>query len=459
MLSAFTKTTTSPAVPIHILTKADLPIWLDQQDDFTKSWVASIKFGQTNHESPLLIADTSGELKQVLVLAQHYDDFWVTAGLAMHLPQGVYQFVTELNHKYWQQWALAWGLGAYQFTRYKKPQRAPAQLLLPENISTQSLFEMLQATYLIRDLINTPASDMNPHTMQQAAAELAQEFNATFRAIVGDELLQQNYPMIHAVGRASQYAPRLLDLRWGNPQHPKLTLVGKGVSFDTGGLDLKDSKGMLLMKKDMGGAAHVLGLARLIMATGLPVRLRVLISAVENAVSGNAYRPGDIVTTRKGLTVEVNNTDAEGRLILCDALAEAGSEKPDLLIDFATLTGAARVAVGTEISALFTPNDELALSLERHGQQQSDPIWRLPLYAGYRRLLDSHCADLSNVASHPYAGAIVAGLFLQEFVPNDVTWAHFDLMAWNMSSRPGRPEGGEAMALRAVYSYLQERFT
>ncbi|MCK5620816.1 MAG: leucyl aminopeptidase family protein, partial [Alphaproteobacteria bacterium] len=314
------------------------------------------------------------------------------------------------------------------------------------------------ATSFVRDLINTPAADMGPADLAQAARELAGEFGADFTVTVGDELIEQNYPAIHAVGRAAAVAPRLIDISWGDPSHPKVTLVGKGVCFDTGGLDLKPSRGMALMKKDMGGAAMVLGLARMIMMTGLPVRLRVLAPAVENSVSGNAMRPRDILRTRKGLTVEIGNTDAEGRLVLADALTEAMADKPDLLLDFATLTGAARGAVGTGIAAMFTPDDNLAEDLYRQGVAEDDPVWRLPLWKPYRRMIDSKVADINNAGDSPHAGAITAALFLAEFVDEGISWAHFDIMAWNPAARPGRPEGGEAMAMRAAFATIKDRY-
>jgi leucyl aminopeptidase len=292
--------------------------------------------------------------------------------------------------------------------------------------------------------------------LSAAAQAVAKEFGAHFTAIVGEGLLKANYPMIHAVGRASSNPPRLIDLRWGK-RGPLIALVGKGVCFDSGGLDLKTASGMQLMKKDMAGGAHVLGLAQMIMAANLPVRLRVLIPAVENSVSGNAYRPLDVIRTRKGLTVEIGNTDAEGRLILCEALTEACSEKPDLLIDCATLTGAARVALGTDLPALFCNDDATAEALLRHGREQDDSLWRLPLHKPYRSMLDSKVADMNNVSDGSYAGAITAALFLNEFVEPGVPWAHIDMMAWNTRSRPGRPEGGEAVAVRALFAMIAER--
>jgi len=286
---------------------------------------------------------------------------------------------------------------------------------------------------------------------------LGKTHKAKVSVIVGDDLLKKNYPMVHAVGRASSRAPRLIDLTWGKASDPKVTLVGKGVCFDTGGLDLKPASGMLNMKKDMGGAATMLAVAGMIMGTGLAVRLRLLIPAVENSVSGNAFRPLDVVSTRKGISVEIGNTDAEGRLILCDALFEGASEKPTMMVDCATLTGAARIAVGSDLAALFCNNDELAQQLFASGEAVADPMWRLPLYKGYRALLDSKVADINNVSAGGFGGAITAALYLQEFVPDDVPWAHFDMMAWNNTSRPGRPEGGEAQAARAIFATIEKR--
>jgi leucyl aminopeptidase len=328
----------------------------------------------------------------------------------------------------------------------------------PDAADRAAVQRTAEAIYLVRDLINLPANDLGPAELADAAEKLARRHKAKCRVIVGDELIEAGYPAIHAVGRASVRAPRLIDLTWGRKSHSKVTIVGKGVCFDSGGLDIKPSSGMLLMKKDMGGAAHALGLAHMIMAAGLPVRLRVLVPAVENMVSGDAFRPLDVLRTRKGLTVEVGNTDAEGRLILCDALAEACREKPALLVDFSTLTGAARVALGPDIPAMFSNDDALADDLAAAGRAVSDPVWRLPLHQPYRKGLDSKVADIGNVASGGFAGAIVAGLFLEAFVEPGIPWAHFDLSAWNFSARPGRPEGGEALALRAVHAVIARRF-
>jgi leucyl aminopeptidase len=349
-------------------------------------------------------------------------------------------------------------MGTYRFDRYRRRAHAEARLIWPETAVRCVVERAVEATFLVRNLINTPASDMGPEELTEAVRVVGRRFAARCRVITGNELILENYPAIHAVGRASARPPRLADLAWGDPGAPKLTLVGKGVCFDTGGLDLKPSTAMKLMKKDMGGAALVLGLAQMIMDAGLPVRLRLLVPAVENSVSGSAMRPLDVVRTRKGLTVEIGNTDAEGRVILADALAEAAAEDPALLIDCATLTGAARTALGTELPALFTDDDGLADVLLAEATATGDPLWRLPLWGPYRRHLDGKVADLNNAPDHPYAGAILAALFLAEFAAPVRAWAHIDTMAWNTESRPGRPEGGEAMGLRALYGVIERRF-
>jgi leucyl aminopeptidase len=354
--------------------------------------------------------------------------------------------------------ALGWALATYAFARYHAKPASGAALVWPAGADRGRVERLARAAFLARDLTNTPAGDLGPEELAQAAVRVAEEGGACHRVIVGDDLLGENYPTIHAVGRASTRPPWLVDLVWGDPAAPKVTLVGKGVCFDTGGLDLKPASGMRLMKKDMGGAAIVLGLAQAIMDARLPVRLRVLLPCVENSVSGNAMRPMDIIRTRKGLTVEIGNTDAEGRLILCDALAEASTETPQLLIDMATLTGAARVALGPELAALFCNDDKLAAALLDAADAEEDPMWRMPLWRPYRKMIDSKIADLNNVSEGPHAGAITAALYLQEFVEPGIPWAHLDVMAWNPQSRPGRPEGAEATALRALYAHISRRF-
>lgn len=350
---------------------------------------------------------------------------------------------------------LLWSLAQYRFDKFKTVTCSPRVLAVAE---MQSLLNLANAIFLVRDLINTPAQDMDPSGLAEVAKHLAATYQAELNVCVGDDLLTAGYPAIHAVGRAAATAPRLIHLSWGNVQDPKVVLIGKGVCFDSGGLDIKSSGGMRLMKKDMGGAAHVLGLAQWIMETKLPIRLEMMIPAVENAVGPAAYRPGDVLRMRNGMTVEIENTDAEGRLVLADALVKACENKPELIIDFSTLTGAARVAVGTEIAAMFSHDEDLAEGLLTAGQSVVDPIWRLPLFEPYLSMLDSNIADIMNASNSSYAGAITAALFLQCFVDKSIPWAHFDIMAWNVTNKPGKPEGGEAMGLRAVADYLLKRF-
>jgi len=462
MLDCFTTQYSKKAIPILVFTPKDFSSWLSRQTHFTKSWLNSTGF-KADSGAICLLPDVTGKLIHVLCGISDIKNFWSVGNLPMTLPEGQYIFHWDvsdfdLDHAEYIDFAMAWGLGAYQFTRYKKPAKKIAQLVLPKNHHGSMIRNMVASICWVRDLINTPTDDMGPTELADAAMQLAKQYHAKIKQIVGEDLLKYNFPCIYTVGRASDDAPRLLDLRWGKKQHPKVTLVGKGVCFDTGGLDIKPSSAMLLMKKDMAGAAHVLGLARMVMEAKLPINLRVLIPAVENAIAGNAYRPGDVIKSRKGLTIEIGNTDAEGRVVLADALTEAVSDKPDLLIDMSTLTGAARIAVGTDISAMFSNHDAVANSLVHYGMQKSDPIWRLPLFAAYREALNSPIADINNASLDSYAGAITAALFLKEFVPDEIPWVHFDMMAWNLKSRPGRPQGGEAMALRALFSYLSEKY-
>ncbi|MFW6412510.1 MAG: leucyl aminopeptidase family protein [Oceanicaulis sp.] len=378
------------------------------------------------------------------------------AGAAMVLPEGDWAFEeTPFDPT---ETAIAFALGGYQFTRYKKPRRGPARLVPPSGCDVAEAERVARGAILTRDLVNTPAADMLPSGLEQAARDLAEAHGAEISSIVGEDLLAQNYPMIHAVGRASADAPRLIEIEWGDPAHPRLALVGKGVCFDSGGLDIKPASGMQLMKKDMGGAANVLGLASIIMDANLPVRLHVLIPAVENAISGNAFRPGDILNSRKGLTVEVGNTDAEGRLVLADAITRAIESEPDLLIDMATLTGAARVALGPELAPVYTEDAGFADALKTHGAACDDPVWPMPLHDGYDSWLDSDIADLSSTGKGGFAGSITAALFLRRFASDAKAWAHFDIFAWNPSARPGRPAGGEMLGARALWRALKERF-
>jgi leucyl aminopeptidase len=448
------------AVPLHPVTKAGLSDWLGALPPAQRAWAERCAY-KAEPGGILNLPDAEGGLAGIAVGVEPPDHpdrgLWSYAALPDALPPGAYRIATALEREAATNAALGWALGAYAFNRYKTRKAAPANLVWPAEADRDHVRHTAEATALGRDLINTPAGDLGPAELAATARSLAERYGATLAVIAGDDLLAQNYPAIHAVGRASAKPPCLIDLRWGAQTDPRITLVGKGVCFDSGGLDIKPSSGMKLMKKDMGGAATLLALASMIMAAGLKVRLRLLVPAVENMIAGNAMRPLDILPTRKGLTVEVGNTDAEGRLILCDALAEADREQPDLLIDCATLTGAARVALGPELPAMFTRQDALAEELARHGSATADPVWRLPLWPGYRRLIDTKIADLSSTGDSPHAGAITAALFLAEFVSSDTAWLHLDMMAWNVRARPGRPEGGEPQVLRALYRLVAAR--
>ena len=453
MLSCFFTEKNAKSIAIKLISQSKYAEWLQKQSATTQQWLAAIQF-RADPGQFSIVADGQGNIAYVLFCIPDVFSMWSIGHLPANLPEGQYYLETNDEH-YWN-YALAWGLGAYQFLRYKKSTRNMAMLFLPEE--NKKIQAVIKSIYGVRDWINTPTDDLGPSEFATIAAQIAEQFNAQFSEIVGDDLLTQNFPAIFTVGRASDDPARLIDIRWGNATHPKVTLVGKGVCFDTGGLDLKPSAYMQLMKKDMGGAAHVLGLASMIMQAQLPICLRVLIPVLENAVSGNAYRPGDVIKSRKGLTIEIGNTDAEGRVILADAITEAVSETPDLLIDIATLTGAARVALGPDVPVMFCNQDQLAEAVRQHGENQQDPVWRLPLYAPYRDYLNSTIADINNNPSEAYGGAITAALFLKEFVPDNIPWLHFDVMAWNLRTRPGRPQGGEAMGLRALFAYLQEQY-
>lgn len=451
------KGSAAPATPIEAVSEPAYGDWLKQQPKTVQAWLKATGF-KGNKGQHALLADSKGALERVVAIIGSPAGVWDMAALPAALPEGSYTLEGAASKSEAFQLALGWKLASYHFGRYKsKPQTFPT-LHTPKGVSETALQQMADAIFLARDLINTPAEDMGPEELSKAAKSLAEAHGAQWSQIVGKDLLKKHYPAIHAIGRASPREPRLIDLTWGNPKHPKVTLVGKGVCFDTGGLDIKPSSGMLLMKKDMGGAAAVLAVAQLVMAAKLPVRLRVMIPAVDNAIDGNAIRPLDIIKTRKGIHVEIGNTDAEGRVILCDALAEADAEKPELLIDIATLTGAARVALGPDLPAVFTDDDALYNALYRHGQAVSDPLWRLPLWMGYDDHLKSKTADITNAPDFPYAGAITAALYLKRFVEQAKSWLHIDTMAWNTSNRPGRPYGGEALTVRALFAYLSERY-
>ncbi|MHA1113852.1 MAG: leucyl aminopeptidase family protein [Alphaproteobacteria bacterium] len=445
------------AIPIEPVRSSDFDDWLARQPAPVRRWIEPTGF-RGNPGGFRLVPGDAGAIGRV-VLGTGSETIWDYAALPRDLPAGAYRLVGRQSKRAATEAALGWALGTYRFARYRAPAKGPrARLAWPAGCDRDAATRMAAAIFLVRDLINTPAADMGPAELAAAARKLGKAHRARVTVTAGEALAKANYPAILAVGRGSARAPRLIDLRWGPAKAPRVTLVGKGVCFDSGGLDLKPAAGMRLMKKDMGGAAHVLGLAAMIMGAKLPIRLRVLIPAVENLPSGTAYRPLDVIRMRNGMTVEVGDTDAEGRLVLADALAEASREKPDLVIDFATLTGAARAALGTELPALFCNDDGLAAAYLDHGTGEGDPLWRLPLWDPYRRLLDSPTADLGSTGAGPHGGAITAALFLREFVGDGIPWAHIDLMAWNVAARPGRPEGGEAMALRATFALIAGRY-
>ncbi|MDT3685488.1 MAG: leucyl aminopeptidase family protein [Pseudorhodoplanes sp.] len=450
---------TSPAIPITFVTASD---WTATRDSLAAparafAEVAGFEPKAGRH---LILPAADGQLAGVLFGLENGDapfkDPFLPGSLPQLLPAGTYCFA-NVPHDL-RLAALAFALGAYKFSRYRKADAKDVRLVVPEGADADDLTRIVEAVTLARDLVNTPANDMGPAELHEAARLLAEKHGAWLEAVVGENLLIQNFPLIHAVGRASTRPPRLIDLRWGDKTHPKVTLVGKGVCFDTGGLDLKPESAMLIMKKDMGGAAATLALAHMIMSRGLKVSLRVLIPAVENSVSGSAFRPLDIYPSRNGLNVEIGNTDAEGRLVLADALALADEDEPDLLIDMGTLTGAARVALGPELPPFYTNDAALASDIERCATSERDPVWRLPLWAPYNSMLDSKVADVNNVSASSFAGSITCALFLQRFVSKAKAWAHFDVYAWNPSTKPARPEGGECQAARALYALLSQRY-
>src|SRR5476651_2534581 len=448
----------SSSLPVQFVLQPRWRAWLKDQSAARRGWIESL--GIAGHAGDLaILPGRDGKAAGAVLVLSAKPTLWDFGALGTKLPAGIWKLgdtapVSPTDA------AAAIGLGLWKFERYKARKSKPGpKFLWPAGADKVRATAMIEAISMARDLITTPSSDMGPAELAAAAQEMAKKFKAKISVIVGDDLLKKNYPTVHAVGRASTRAPRLIDLTWGNPSDPKVTLVGKGVCFDTGGLDLKPASGMLNMKKDMGGAATVMAVAAMVMACKLPVRLRLLVPAVENSVSGNAFRPLDVITTRAGITVEVGNTDAEGRLILCDALTEGASEKPTMMVDCATLTGAARVSLGPDLPALFCNDDTLANGLLETGVAISDPMWRMPLYKPYRSMYASKVADMNNVASSPFGGAIIAALYLQEFVPDSVPWAHFDMMAWNNTSRPGKPEGGEAQAARAIFTTIEKRVT
>lgn len=444
------------AIPLHLVDKAGLDDWLKRLSGPQRAALAGQKFEGGGFETAI-VPDGEGWFAVGGVANVASLSSWCLAKLAEVLPAGIYRLAEGQPGPA----LFGWGSAQYRFDRYRKDAEAegPRVLLTTEVKVINAVLAEVAAVAKVRDLVNTPAEDMGPAELEAEAEALAKAHKAELRVTRGDAL-EREFPMVHMVGRAAarSHAPRMIELEWGDPAHPRVAIVGKGVCFDSGGLDLKPSSAMLLMKKDMGGAAHALALAGLIMGAGLKVRLHVLVPAVENAVSGGSFRPGDVLRSRAGISVEIGNTDAEGRLVLGDALARAGEEKPELVIDFATLTGAARSALGPDLPGLFTRRDETADALLAAGLASDDPCWRLPLHEGYREYLKSDVADLNNSSPNAFAGASVAALFLDRFVPEGTDWAHFDTFAWRPAAKPGRPKGGEALGLLASWRMLRDRF-
>jgi leucyl aminopeptidase len=448
---------TDAAIPIEVVRKDGFDAWCETRPESERVWIAANGFSGSLG-SVLILPDGAGGMARVLfgwgdAKARDLGRFHF-AKAAETLPAGAYRIDAGLSGADLDEAAYAWLLSAYRFGRYKTAKPDGAALVAPDGIDAARIEAIADGEFLARDLINTPAADMGPDALEAAFLDLARTFDAKAQVIRGDDLLTRNFPMIHAVGRAADQAPRLLDLSWGDPAHTTVTLVGKGVCFDTGGLDIKPASSMALMKKDMGGAATVMGLAHILMALNLPVRLRVLVPAVENAISAGAFRPGDVLTSRKGLTVEVNNTDAEGRLVLADALALADEEAPDTLICMATLTGAARVAVGPDLAPFYTDDDGFSHALSRAGRRIKDPVWRMPFWTPYEGMIEPDIADLDNAPSGGFAGSITAALFLRRFVEKATTFAHFDIFGWTPAALPGRPKGAAFMGARALLDVL-----
>lgn len=450
--------TSSTAIPITFVTKSSWDQVAETLPPAQRQYAAASAFA-AKPGACLALPAPDGVIAHILFGLEDHGtrsrDLFRPGALPGLLPPGTYRFANAPHDA--RLAALAFALGCYRFARYRKADRPDVRLVPPDGVDAVELSRMADAAMLARDLINTPSNDMGPEELTAAAQELATDFGASFACTIGEELAK-NFPLIHAVGMASSRGPRLIDIGWGDPSHPKVTLVGKGVCFDTGGLDLKPSSGMLIMKKDMGGAANVLALARMVMDAKLKLRLRVLIPAVENAVAGNAFRPLDIFTSRKGITVEIGNTDAEGRLVLADALALADEENPDLLIDLGTLTGAARVALGPDLPPFYTHDETLAADVARCAAQENDPLWRMPLWPPYDAWLDSKTATITNAPSGGFAGSITCALFLQRFVEHAKSWLHVDIYGWTPTAKPARPEGGECQAARAIYRVLSERY-
>jgi leucyl aminopeptidase len=447
----------------HTITLIDATLyepWLSSQPERVRATLNAQGFKPKGYAYAIIPGEKAEDWSVVSCVANRDSlSSWCLAKLAEVLPEGTYRVAEGPDIA---PALLGWLLAQYRFDRYRKKDDAlkgGCVLLTNAVAQIEPAARLARATYLVRDLVNTPTADMGPAELEKAAEDLARSHDATLVVTQGDTL-EQHYPMIHAVGRAAarSHAPRLIELIWGKPEHPKIAVIGKGVCFDSGGLDIKPSSAMRLMKKDMGGAAHALALAQLIMENHLPVRLHLLIPAVENAIAGNAFRPGDVLASRNGITVEIGNTDAEGRLVLGDAITKAAEDAPELILDFATLTGAARVALGPDLPAIFANDDALADGLHSSGKAVDDPVWRLPLWDGYEDMLKSDIADIANAGDSGFAGAITAALFLKKFVPEGALWAHFDTFAWRNAAKPGRPKGGDALGLRAAFALIANRY-
>ena len=454
--SPFISVATPSTLDIHTTTPAGLVALQSQLPAAQAAWLSSSGFA-ARPSGHMLLPAVDGGLGAVVAIVDPADPVWALATLAESLPAGQYRLAAGGEIADVRSAALGWALAHYRFDHFKAAPRPATQLLVDADVQAE-VESLAAAISQVRDLVNMPPNEMGPAELADTVRALGNHHGADIREWVGEELLAAGFNMIHTVGRAASRAPRLIELRWGDADAPRLTLIGKGVCFDNGGVDIKGAEGMRWMKKDMGGAAHAIALARLIMQAKLPVRLCLLVPAVENAISGDAMRPGDIVRTSAGLTVEIHNTDAEGRLILGDALTHAAADKPELVIDMATLTGAARVALGPELPALFSNDEATAAGLLQHADETADPLWRMPLWRPYRRMLDSSFADMTNAATGGHAGAITAALYLERFAPAGAAWVHIDVFAWNDAARPGRPRGGEAQGLRALFSYLQARY-
>ena len=443
-----------PSLPLHAVSKAGYAAWRDAQPLAVQAWLDAQRFDASTGSAQSW-ADADGRVAGAVLGVEDRLDPYAWAHAPRALPAGDWRLAGDIDADAARALQLGWGLGRYRFARYKAS-TPPASRLVADAFDAET-FDLLAACVRVRDLVNTPTEHMGPDELEAAAREIAQAHGAAIEVTAGDALIARNYPAIHAVGRASHRAPRIIELGWGDASHPHVAICGKGVCFDTGGLDLKAAAGMRNMKKDMGGAAHALALAELVMARRLPLRITLLVAAVENAIGPNAFRPGEVIATRKGVSVEIDNTDAEGRIVLSDALARACELAPDLLLDFATLTGAARVALGPDLPALYANDEALAQGWLDAGMQARDPLWRMPLWRPYLRYLTSGIADLANASNTTMAGSVTAALFLERFVAGGTRWAHLDVYAWNDSDRPGRPAGGEAMGLRAAYAMLKAR--